>query len=167
MACRRRMKIDMRVLAGAIVLILAAGCGSSRTAAPRITTTPSAGGSLASPREHQIALARASDVLFSIFPAKPGAKSCVIGGGGFRTTPLRGVCSTSIRRAQAHGPELIVSFTERWAYQPCRSGTECVLEHTFHHTWHVLETEPILTQGARLHIAATQESGAPAPQFYK
>ena len=161
----------MRVLAGTAVaiagVILAAGCGSSRTAATTTTTATNAGVSLASSRAQQIALARSSDYLFSIFPAKPGEKRCEIPGGGMRTTPLRGVCATSIRRAQTHEPELIISFTEKWATPPCRSGMECILHRTFHHTWRVLETEPIVTQGARLHIAATQQSGSTAPQYYK
>jgi hypothetical protein len=38
---------------------------------------------------------------------------------------------------------------------------------TVHHTWQVIEGEPLVTTGARLRILATRERGATAPQYYK
>jgi len=163
----------MRVLAGSILVIaaavLVAGCGSSRTVTVTTTsTTTSSGVTLSSPRVQQIALARASSDLFSIFPARPGTKNCTIPDGGPRgTTPLRATCTTRIRHADTHEPELLVSFTETWGPPPCPPGAFCPLLTTQHHTWTVVETEPQVTATAHLRIAATRESGSTAPQFYK
>jgi hypothetical protein len=161
----------MRVLARTVGVIvgatLAAGCGSSRTATTTTTATTSSGVTLTSPRVQQIALARASSDLFSIFPARAGTKRCTIPGGGLRTTPLRGNCTTRIRYADTHEPELLVSFTETWAPAPCPPGAFCPVLIPQHHTWTVVETEPIVTTTAHLRIAATRQSGSTAPQFYK
>jgi hypothetical protein len=155
----------MRVLPGSAVAIagamLLAGCGSSR---PAGTTTT--GVSLASPRAQQIALARSSSPLFAIFPAKPGERTCTIPGGGMRRAPLRGICMTHIRPARTHEPELIVTFMEVWPRVPCPRGGDC-LNSVLLHTWSVRETEPIVTTGARLRVWPSQQSGAPAPQYYK
>ncbi len=156
------------VLATAGVLV-SAGCGSSHTAAPTTapTTTTSSPVTLASPQAQQVALARRSDGLFSIFPARPGTKRCTIPGGGLRTTPLRGTCTTRIRAAGTHEPALLVSFTETWGPPPCPPGARCPYLVPQHHTWTVVETEPIGTATAHLRIAATRQSGPTAPQFYK
>jgi hypothetical protein len=159
----------MRVAAGMIVVIagmvLAAGCGSSGKAP---TTTTSSGVSLASSRAQQIALARASNDLFSIFPAHPGTRSCEIPEGGVHFKPLTGTCFTRIRPGKTHEPTLLVSFTEYWSLgPPCRAGEACALIRSYRHTWRVIEAEPMVTEAARLRIAATQQRGSTAPQYYK
>jgi len=160
----------MRAIAAPIVVItgvlLAAACGSSGTAAP--TTTTTSGLSLASPRVQQIALARTSNDLFSIFPASPGKKNCAIPEGGVHQKPgtLAGICATSIRREDSHEPALIVTFTETWTFA-CPPGAFCPLRRPLSHRWQVIEGEPVVTSTSRLRVLGTRESGAPAPQSYK
>lgn len=170
MVRRRRIEVGMRVLAGTIVaiagVILAAGCGSSHTAAPPTTTT-TAGLSLTSPRVQQIALARNSSDLFSIFPAKPGVKPCAIPAGGVRFRPLHGYCRTSIRVGRTIEPRRVVSFTEVWSWPPCKDGRFCAIQRPSQHTWRVIEVEPMVPEGAGLRIAATWQGGSTAPQYYK
>lgn len=158
----------MRALLGTVVAIagatLAAGCGSSGTAP---TTTVGSGTAVMSPQAQKIALARGSNGLFSIFPARPGRKTCAIPAGGLRTKPIMGMCSTSLRRGRTHEPAWIVSFTEYWTVGPrCPPGDHCGPTHGFQHTWRVIEAEPVITPGARWRIAATRESGAIPPQLY-
>jgi hypothetical protein len=163
----------MRIAAGTVVaiagVVLAAGCGSSRPAAitTTTTTTSSSGVSFASPRVQQIALARNSNALFRIFPAKAGSTNCEIPEGGVHFKPLRGTCVTSIRPAQSREPELIVSFTETWPMPKCGRGLYCPVFPTPRHTWLVRETEPIVTAGARLRVWPSEQSGTIAPQYYK
>jgi hypothetical protein len=149
------------VLAGAIVLI--AGCGSSRTA----TTTTTSGVSLASSRAQQIALARSSNDLFSIFPERSATKPCGIPEGGVHFKPLRGTCRTSIRVAATHEPALLVAFTETWPVPTCPPGAFCPVMPVPKHTWTVVEGEPVVTTGSHLRILATRQSGTIAPQYYK
>ncbi|HLX33320.1 MAG TPA: hypothetical protein VKR79_11240 [Gaiellaceae bacterium] len=122
---------------------------------------------MGSPRVHQIALARASNRLFAIFPAQPGEKRCGIPEGGVHFRPLPGTCTTSIHAAATHEPALLVTFTEKWQFPPCPRGEYCAFSRTAHHTWQVIEGEPIVTATARLRIVATRQSGATAPQYYK
>ena len=170
MTPRRRIAIEMRVLAGTVVaiagVILVAGCaGSWHTATG---PAPSSGASPAPTRVQPIALARSSSDLFSIFPAKPGTKNCRIPSGGpAGVKPLRGVCTTSIRYPRTHEPELIVSFTEMWAPRGCKEGMACVAQLAFQHTWTVRETKPVVTAGARWRVWPSEQSGATAPQYYR
>lgn len=166
------MHTKMRALASTLVLLfVASGCaGTGPKPSTQYTTPPETTGvlSLESPRLQQIALARRSNDLFSIFPAKPGSKTCEIPEGGVHFQPLTGTCSTHIRPGDTHEPTLVVSFTEYWTNSPnCPGLRACSKIESFHHRWRVIEAEPMVTQGARLRIAATQESGSPAPQYYK
>jgi hypothetical protein len=142
--------------------LLVTGCaGSGPKPTAHHTSRPETTGpvSLESPRAQQISLARASNRLFSIFPGRPRTKKCGIPEGGAHFKPLPGRCETSIRFAATHEPALIVSFTETWrTSMPSRA---------VHHTWQVIEGEPLVTTGARLRILATRERGATAPQYYK
>lgn len=167
----------MRALAAAIAagagLLLASGCaGSGTSTGPRLTahyTTPpetTARLSIESPRVQQIALARASNRLFSIFPARPGKERCGIPEGGVHFKPLPGTCMTSIHAAPTHEPALIVTFSESWRFRCPRKG-DCVAAPRLQHTWRVIEGEPIVTASSRLRIIATRQSGATAPQYYK
>ena len=111
----------------------------------------------------QIALARSSNYLFSIFPARPGTKICRIPKGGPRgVKPLRGTCTTSIHAGATHEPTLVVTFTEKWRFPPCSLRDDCVAVRIFRHTWRVM-----VTADARPRVLATQQSGATAPQYYR
>jgi hypothetical protein len=163
----------MRALAAAVAvgagLLLASGCaGSGPKPTAHYTTPPetTARVSLESPRVQQIALARASNRLFSIFPAGPGKKRCGIPEGGVHFKPLRGTCTTSIHAAPTHEPALIVSFRESWRFR-CPREDDCLNAPRLQHTWRVIEGEPMVTATARLRIVATRQSGATAPQYYK
>jgi hypothetical protein len=160
----------MHVLAGTVVAIasaiLATGCGSSGTA----PTTTHSGVTLASPRAQQVALALASNRLFSIFPARPGAKSCEIPEGGVHVhfKPLTGTCFTRIRHGRTLEPTLVVSFTEFWTVgPPCQPGEACALIRSYQHTWRVIEAESMVAGVPRLRIAAIRQRGSTAPQYYK
>jgi len=156
----RRIQTDMRAAVAALVLTVGAGatagCAGSRliSAAPPPPT-----------RAQQIELARGSNRLFSIFPAKPGQKKCGIPEGGVHFKPLPGFCATSIEPGNGKTRPTIVSFTEKWLDPPCPPGRWCVLETWRHHTWRVSETN--ITSIARVQVGATFESGAAAPQYYK
>jgi hypothetical protein len=152
----------MRALAAAVALsagVVLAGCaGSSPKLTAHYTTPPETtpGVSLESPRVQQIQLARASDPrVFGIFPARPGRKRCAIPEGGvhLKAAFFHGICTTSIHAAPTHEPALVVTFTETW-----KAGR---------HTWRVIEGEPLVTAGAKLHVLATHTSGATAPQYWK
>ena len=136
MARRRRIRAEMRVLAGVFIAVglLAAGCASNQSAA-RTTGT---GVSLMSPRAEQIARARASNDLFSIFPANPGEQPCRIPEGGVHFKPLRGECRTSVHESRIHEPRWVVSFTETWKFPPCPPQDDCLSVRFFRHTWRVI-----------------------------
>ncbi|MDX6481874.1 MAG: hypothetical protein QOG85_2384 [Gaiellaceae bacterium] len=157
-AVRSAMRAAITALAAAMALAVA-GCGDAHTAPPT-TTAPSV-----TPSTHEIALARSSNGLLSIFPAKPGEKTCAIPEGGIHFQPLRGTCSTSIRWADTHEPELTVTFTEKWPR--CLPADDCVAGGTLHHTWQVVEGATMVTASSPLHVLATRQSGATAPQYYK
>jgi hypothetical protein len=152
----------IRVAAGTVLavaaVILGASCGSSRAQRPATTTTTSPKVALVSSVARQVALARSSSSVFSIFPAEPGAKACRIPEGGLSPRLLGGVCVTSIRYGHTHEPDVIVSFTEKWPYTPCPRGVFCADSAWKHHTWRVSETGPS--------IAVTDETGSIAPQYY-
>lgn len=145
-----------RTLPVAVVLTviggLVAGCGDSGMKV-----------SLASPPAQQVELARASNSLFSIFPAQPGTKKCLIPNSAHTTTPVHGTCQTSIDGANTHEPALIVTFTETWNIPPC-APSACTGVEARQHTWRVVEAKPFLKTGARLSVAATHSSGVTAPQ---
>jgi hypothetical protein len=161
----------MRALAPTVAvgagLLLAAGCAGSRPTT-HYTTPPetTAGLSIESPRVRQIALARASNRLFAIFPARPGTKRCGIPEGGVHFKPLPEICMTSIHAAPTHEPALIVTFTERWR-DGCPQSSDAGPCSPARHTWRVIEGEPMVTTTTRLRIVATREDGATAPQYYK
>ena len=142
------------VICGALV---AAGCAGS-AAKPTThygATAPTTGA--------QIQFARSSSPLFSIFPAAPGTKACVIPAG---VVGLHGTCRTSVRPARTHESAFIVTFTESWmSGGRCPPGGYCPVSWPLHHTWTIVEGTPVSTPGARLHILARRESGVPAPQF--
>lgn len=163
------MRALKAAVGGAVGSLLLSGCAlSGQRPTTQYTTPPetTAGVSLESPRVQQIALARASSDLFSIFPAKPGTGRCGIPAGGVRLKPLPGMCTTRIRAAATHEPALLVTFTERWTFR-CARGADCVAAWALHHTWTVVEGEPVVTAHSRLRILATRQSGATAPQYYK
>ena len=159
------------IAAAAVVLfsvLLAAGCaGSGPKQTARSTTTSSTTGTgccEASPTGTQIQLARSSSPLFSIFPAARGTKACLIPAGGPGPDRLHGTCRTSVRPAPTHEPAVVVTFTETWM-PSCPPGAFCPLFRPLHHTWTIVEGMPVITPGARLHILARRQSGAPAPQL--
>lgn len=119
-------------------------------------------------RVREVTVARSSNRRFSIFPPVPGKKKCSIPDGAFGTKPIPGTCRTTIRRRQTHEPSVAVIFTEEWLSPLCPRGGDCVAARTRrHHTWQVVEGEPIVRSGAKLHVYATRSSGATAPQDYK
>lgn len=163
----------MRAIAAAVAVSagsIVAGCAvSGPKPAAHYTTAPettSSGVSLDSPRVEQIRLARASNRLFSIFPAEPGRKTCGIPEGGAHFKPLRGTCLTSIHSAKSHEPTLIVTFIERWD-NGCPQTSDAGPCAPAMHRWQVIEAEPVVTTTARLRVVATRSSGATAPQYYK
>jgi len=164
----------MRVLAPTIIAIAGitlAGCGSARTATTAVRPPVSPGSS----RAQQIALARASNDLFSIFPTEPGSKKCGIptGGGlrGGKIDRLAGMCTTSTHRDDSHGGALVVTFTEMWNVPgaPCPPGAHCpaVLYSPHHHTWKVIESQSATAPTSRPRVVGTRERGSTAPQYYR
>ncbi|HEY2354081.1 MAG TPA: hypothetical protein VGH79_04180 [Gaiellaceae bacterium] len=163
----------MRAVAAAVGIVgalLLAGCASTGPRPSTQYTTPpetTGGLSMESPVVEQVALARSSNDLLSIFPARPGTTTCRIPAGGHRVKPWPATCTTRVRRARTHEPALLVSFTETWGPAPCPPGAFCPVMLPQHHTWTVVEGEPVVTAGSRLRVLATRQSGATAPQFYK
>lgn len=143
-------------------ILAAAGCGGSGRHHTTTPPTTSSGCCDASPTGAQIQLARSSSPLFSIFPAAPGETACVIPAGLGR---LRGTCRTSVRPARTHEPAFIVSFTETWMSRVGKCSPFCPVPFRLYHTWTILEGEPVVTTGSRLHVYATHSRGARAPQF--
>jgi hypothetical protein len=163
----RATRTAAAAIAGALALSGCAGSRPKQTTHPTTTLpTTTSQVSLASPRTQQIRLARASNQLFSIFPATPGTTTCLIPAGGLTARHLHGTCQTTIHPDRhKHEPAIIVTFTESWVRPvQCPPGAECV-DLPLHHAWTIIEGEPIVTTGASLHVVATHSSGAPAPQF--
>ena len=148
----------MRAVVAAVVgiasVLVISGCGGS---GPTV--------SLSSPLAEQVELARASNDLFSIFPAAPGTKRCGIPDSA-STKTLHGTCESSIAGAATQEPALIVTFTETWNSPPCLPSA-CTGREVKQHSWKVIEAEPVVTKGANLRVAATHSSGAAAPQNSK
>ena len=138
----------------ASLLLVVSGCGGSGAKV-----------SLGSSPGQQVELARASDGLFSIFPAAPGTQRCVIPDGASSTT-LHGTCESSVGGAKTLEPALVVTFTETWNSPPC-APTACTGREARQQTWQVIEAEPVLTTGAKLRVAGTRSSGSTAPQNHK
>ena len=146
------MRVPAAVIAVVGAVLALSGCGSA--AHTKTVTKP-----FVSLPVRALQVARASDERFSIFPAKPGKKFCVIPGGGMRTTPLRGTCQTRVYASHLlQGPRFIVAFTERWGFR-CRKGDDCVIQRTWHHTW------SLSTSGVG--VAARDESGVQDPATWK
>jgi hypothetical protein len=159
------MRATIATLGAAALVIAASGCaGSGAGPTTTTTTTTKPQPSRESRRVEPIALARASNALFSIFPAKPGKKKCGIPEGGIHFEPMRGTCTTSVEithgRDITHGrePVLAVTFTERWRFR-CPRTDDCVAAPVLHHSWQVIER--------RRRVVATRMSGSVAPQYYK
>jgi len=150
-------------------VLVAAGCGGSggKQTAHYTTTPPTTcvGCLDLSPTRMEIRLARSSSPLFSIFPASPGERRCVIPAGGLAATHLRGWCRTSVRHIGTHDRGVVVSFTEAWVPESrCPPGDHCPAVVALHHTWSIVERDP--WPGAPLRIVARRQSGnAPAPQL--
>lgn len=163
----RAIATTAAVVCGALVVAGCAGSGPKQTA--HDTTTPPTTSSSccdASPTGARIQLARSSSPLFAIFPAAPGKRACLIPAGGLARTRLHGTCRTLVQRARTHEPAIVVSFTEIWmSGGKCPPGAYCPVSMPLQHTWKLVEGAPVSTPGARLHILATRQSGAPAPQF--
>ncbi len=115
----------------------------------------------------EVRVARVSNPrLFSIFPAVPSERPCVI----FESAPSHeryaGICRTSVRPRPTHEPSASVTFTESW-WPHCPPMAACSLRALHHHAWQVIEGETIVKPGSKLHIYATHSRGATAPQDYK
>jgi hypothetical protein len=159
----------MRAVAAAVVVVasvlVASGCASSR--GTKTASTPSGippGAYLSA----AVQTARASNSLFSIFPATPGKARCAIPKGGPVPHVLHGMCETNIRAALTHEPAGIVTFTETWRRPICASALAVgCLQPWRRHVWQVTVGEPIVKPGAKLRVLATRSSGATAPQDYR
>jgi hypothetical protein len=116
--------------------------------------------------QEEAQLARASNRVFSIFPAAPGKQACVIPDGSPTRKAISGRCTTTVHpNDRTHEPEAIVTFTETWpSSRPCPVMTACLGRHT----WKVIEgTTAFAKPGAKLRLLATRSSGMRAPQDYK
>ncbi len=147
-------KGGMRAAAVAVItgVLVVSGCGGSGA---KVT--------LDSPPAQQVELARASNDLFSIFPAAPGTQKCLVPNGA---SGLHGTCESSVGGANTQEPALVVTFTETWNSPPC-APTACTGREARQHTWQVTEAEPLLTAGAKLRVAGTRSSGSTTPQNQK
>lgn len=115
----------------------------------------------------EVRVARSSNLrLFSIFPTVPGTRRCSIPDGALGTKPIPGTCQTSVRPRRTMEPSVSVTFTESW-WPHCPPMTACSPRALRHHIWQVIEGEPIVKRGAKLHVYATHSRGATAPQDYK
>ena len=114
----------------------------------------------------EVRVARSSNLrLFSIFPAVPGERRCAIPDGAPSPRPFSGICQTSVRPRPTHEPSVSVTVTESW--WPNCPPMACSPRLLRHHTWPVIEGEPIIKPGAKPRVYATRSRGATAPQDYK
>jgi hypothetical protein len=114
----------------------------------------------------EVRVARSANLrLFSIFPRVPGERRCVIPDGGPSTKSYTGICQTSVRSRRTMEPSVRVNFTESW-WPHCPPMVACSPRTLRHHTWQVIEGEPIIKPGAKVHIYAIHLRGATAPQDY-
>jgi len=142
--------------------LLLSGCGFTgpRPSTQYITPPETTGGLSSEPfPARQIAVARRSNNLFAIFPARPGTKRCGIPEGGVHFKPLAGRCTTSVHTSPTYTPGAAVTFIETWKF-PCRRIDDCVNGRTYRHVWQVI-LDP------RLRVVETPQSGSTAPQYYK
>lgn len=115
----------------------------------------------------EVRVARASNRLFSIFPAVPGSERCAIPHNTRPAQDFRGICRTSVRSRRTMEPSWSVTFTERWG-PSCPPGADCpVVQLTRHHTWQVIEGETIVKPRTKPRVYATRSRGDNAPQYYK
>ena len=163
----------MRALATAVAVIVAvlaiSGAASSAARKPMTFNDLVARGKLTTPRtRREIRIARASGRYLSIFPAVLGKRHCVIPDGALGAKPLHGMCSTSVRPRRTMEPSWSVTFRESWPKSVCAPDLAVACSRPMAHaTWQIVEGEPIVRQGARIHIYATHLSGAEPPQLYK
>lgn len=160
----------MRALATAVAAIasvlLASGCAGMHTKGTISVSVITTAGGLG--LQQEVKVARASNRLFSIFPALPGKRHCVILDGALGSKPFRGTCLTSVRHRRTMEPSVRVTFTERWRRPACAPDLAVACAHPLaRHTWQVIEGETIVTPGSKLRVLATRSSGAIAPQDYK
>ncbi len=82
---------------------------------------------------------------------------------------LPGTCTTRVYREKGHEPAVVVAFTETWGGFPhCPPGVFCGDASPLQrHGWQVVEGQPEMTPTSPLHIVATRNLGATAPQDYK
>jgi hypothetical protein len=114
----------------------------------------------------EVRIARASNRLFSIFPAAPGTERCVIAHNTVPAQGFRGICQTRVHARRTMEPSWSVTFTESW-WPHCPPMAACSPRALRHHTWHVVEGETIVKPGTKPRVYATHSRGATAPQFYK
>jgi len=125
-----------------------------------VTAPPLATGRI----REEVRIARDSNRLFSIFPAVPGAKRCLVPHN--TAHGFRGICQTSIHTRRTEEPSWSVTFTESW-WRHCPVMTACSTRALRHHTWQVIEGETIVKPGTKPRVYATHSRGATAPQYYK
>ncbi len=165
----RAFPTAVAVIAGALAV---SGCGSSHPK-PTTQTDSSGGGTLtagiADNYVNDMAqVARASNRDFSIFPAVPGKRRCSIPVGAPSSKPFHGMCQTIVRSRPTHEPSVNVTFTETWRRLECAPDLDVACSHPLaHHTWQLIEGEPIMEVGTKPRIYASHSSGATAPQHYK
>jgi hypothetical protein len=151
----------------ASVLVVSACASSGRKSTTPITVSIGPPIPRPSSPSRQAKVARASDALFSIFSVVPGRRRCAIPEGGPSPKALRGECLTVVNSARTHEPEWIVTFGEQWHWPACPSGAFCPKRPPPRHIWRITVGEPIVRQGAKLHVYATRSWGATPPQEYK
>jgi hypothetical protein len=130
---------------------------------PAIVTAPPL---LTARTREEVRIARASNRLFSIFPAVPGTRRCLIPHNTLRAQGFSGICQTSIRARRTMEPSWSVTFTESW-WPHCPPMVACSPRALRHHTWQVVEGETIVKPGTKPHVDAAHSRGATAPQYYK
>ena len=111
----------------------------------------------------EVRVARASNALFSIFPAVPGERRCLIPSAD-RQRRFAGICQTSVRSRRTMEPSESVTFTESW-WPHCPPMVACSPRALRHHTWQVIEGETIVKPGTKPHVYAIHSRGAAAPQL--
>lgn len=115
----------------------------------------------------EVRVARSSNPgLFSIFPKVPGARRCAIPADAPSPRRYQGICQTNVRPRRTMEPSVSVDFTESW-WPHCPPMAACSPRDLRHHTWQIIEGEPIVRPGAKLHVYATHSRGATPPQLYK
>lgn len=122
---------------------------------------------LPTPRiREEVRVARSSNLrLFSIFPKVPGQRRCVIPNGAPSPKSYTGICRTSVRSRRTMEPSVRVNFSESW-WPHCPPMAACSPRTLRHHTWQVIEGQPIIKPGTKPHIYAIHLRGATAPQDY-